>query len=322
MLEQVSTTQTCSACGAALDPSRAHHGGLCEKCSAQPSLSWQQPNEQAGQAPPYDQPYDPAATVQPEAPLDPDNPRWGVGTGIGTWIFSVSLMIIIPVAAVFLMYFIDQARGLPLPNLTVREELLDWVMSPRLLMVQVFYSTITAHLITLGFCWAIVTRFKKQPFLKSLGWNWAGHSVGYWLLISLGVLFIVFAADIIFGKLLPNGETDFDRILKASAQVKYAVVAMAVLSAPFIEEVIYRGVFYGGLRKRLGPVAAVITVTLFFAAVHLPQYWGAWASISGLTLLSLILTIVRAKSKSILPCVTIHLVNNAVGSLLILLSKS
>ena len=37
--------------------------------------------------------------------------------------------------------------------------------------------------------------------------------------------------------------------------------------------------------------------------------------------LSLILTVVRARSKTLLPCIVIHFINNAVASLMILLGK-
>jgi len=62
-------------------------------------------------------------------------------------------------------------------------------------------------------------------------------------------------------------------------------------------------------------------VTLLFVGVHVPQYWGAWASIAGLLLLSVVLTIVRATSKTLLPCIVIHFINNAVASLIIVFAK-
>jgi membrane protease YdiL (CAAX protease family) len=52
------------------------------------------------------------------------------------------------------------------------------------------------------------------------------------------------------------------------------------------------------------------------------QYRGAWVTMSGLVFLSLILTLVRARTRSVLPCVTIHLANNAFASVFILLYKA
>ena len=79
---------------------------------------------------------------------------------------------------------------------------------------------------------------------------------------------------------------------------------------------------FASMRKHLGLVATVIVITLLFSGVHVLQYWGAWVSVAGLTMLSLALTVVRARTKSILPCVVIHTLNNAFFSVLILLNKS
>jgi membrane protease YdiL (CAAX protease family) len=60
-------------------------------------------------------------------------------------------------------------------------------------------------------------------------------------------------------------------------------------------------------------------VTLLFSAVHGAQYWGKWASMADLTLLSLSLTAMRAASKSVLPSVMLHLIFNGITSLYILI---
>ena len=102
--------------------------------------------------------------------------------------------------------------------------------------------------------------------------------------------------------------------------VLYNVAALAVLTAPFVEELIYRGILYSPLQRSVGPPLAIVIVTLLFAAVHFPQYWGTPSTIVLLTLLSLILTVIRAKTGSLLPCVILHTVFNAIQSLLMILS--
>jgi hypothetical protein len=118
--------------------------------------------------------------LQPEATPDPDRPHWGPITGIGVWLFSVAAIIVVPAVAVIAWYMLDMQRGLDVPLWTEREALLEYVQSARLIAVQI-YSTIIAHLLTLGVCWVVVTRLKRYPFLKSLGWNWAGWPGILWL---------------------------------------------------------------------------------------------------------------------------------------------
>jgi membrane protease YdiL (CAAX protease family) len=122
-------------------------------------------------------------------------------------------------------------------------------------------------------------------------------------------------------RFLPERESPFDQLLKSSQQVRIAVAILAVCTAPIVEEVVYRGVLFSALRKRIGVILTVIIVTATFAGVHVFQNRGAWVSISGLAFLSLVLTTVRARTKSVLPCVFIHTLNNAFASLVILINK-
>jgi hypothetical protein len=214
---------------------------------------------------------------------------------------------------------LDQKRGVaPAPG--NQEAMRAWVMTPHVAAAAV-YSTIVAHLLTIAFCWAVVTRLGAQPFFESLGWNWAGRSPIIWLLIAFGIFVGINAANIVFSKLLPEKESDFAQMLKLGLQVRIAVALLASFSAPLVEEIVYRGVVFGGLRKRFSATTTVIIVTLLFAGVHVPQYAGAWATVAGLLLLSLVLTMVRAKSKSLLPCIVVHFINNAVASLVIVFGR-
>jgi uncharacterized protein len=269
--------------------------------------------------------YPPPAEQYPLTPvaqapaLDPDHPRWGVWTGIGVLVFSVAALLVAQVAVVGVLLVIDKQRGV-LPPVIDAEAIRAWAMSSHVVMASV-YSTIPAHLLTILFCWAVVTRLRRQPFFASLGWNWAGHSPLYWLGIAVLVLIgILLASNYVF-RFLPQKKTPFDDMLQSGLQVRIAIALLASFSAPVVEEMVYRGVLFGGLRRRFSAVTTVIVVTLLFAGIHVPQYWGAWASIAGLMLLSLVLTVVRATSKTLLPCIVIHFINNAVASLIIVFGK-
>lgn len=47
-----------------------------------------------------------------------------------------------------------------------------------------------------------------------------------------------------------------------------ALLAAGVILGPLLEELVFRGILYGGLRKRFGPCTAVPAVTLLFAGAH------------------------------------------------------
>ncbi|HWP44922.1 MAG TPA: CPBP family intramembrane glutamic endopeptidase, partial [Blastocatellia bacterium] len=155
--------------------------------------------------------------------------------------------------------------------------------------------------------------------LESLGWHWSGLSRSGRLLLVFGVVGAVYIVNIALVQILPEAEeTTFSQMLKSSNAVRIMVASMAVLTAPIVEEVVYRGMLYSPLRSRFGISSSVLIVTTLFALVHFPQYRGAWASLTGLAILSFALTLIRAMTRSILPCVAIHFVFNFVGSVFIL----
>ncbi len=316
MIDHFASAETCRACGLPLNKNEFSYDGVCAECAA--SSSTQASGDVASAvAPPFD--VFPAAQ---EVSIDPDHPRWGPVAGIGVWLVSLVAIIVIPMLAVVSWYLIQSARGRPVPNIVARDEMLDWLKSPNLLLVQVL-STILAHLITIAACWALVTRFGARPFWASLGWNWAGRSVWYWLVFSACIIVALLVASQVLSRFLPQSdENSFAELLKSSQRVRIAVAVLATFTAPLVEETVYRGVLFSSLRRYLGLVATVLVITVMFAGVHVLQYRGAWVSIAGLTLLSFVLTVVRAGTKSILPCVLIHTLNNAFFSVLILLNRA
>ncbi len=85
-----------------------------------------------------------------------------------------------------------------------------------------------------------------------------------------------------------------------------AVILMAVIVAPVAEEVIFRGYFYGVIRRYGGRIPAILTSSLLFAAihVHLP-------SLPGLILLATILCLLYERSGSLWAPITMHAAFNA-----------
>ena len=253
-----------------------------------------------------------------EAP-DPDNPRWGPLTGLGVWVASVAAIMVMPLIAIVFWLVVQQVLG-KLPHFASGEEFAQWALSPNVLLVQII-STIPAHAITVAICWAVVTRMGSRPFWASLGWHWGGFPVWYWIVFSACLLIGLQLIAPVLSRFLPEADSPFAQLLRSSKQMRIAVAVVAIVSAPLVEEVVYRGVLFSSLRKRMGLIATVLVVTVTFAGVHVFQNRGAWVSIAGLTLLSLVLTLVRARTRSILPCVLIHTLNNAAAAASILINK-
>jgi hypothetical protein len=94
---------------------------------------------------------------------------------------------------------------------------------------------------------------------------------------------------------------------------------MATFTAPLVEEVVYRGILYSAFQKTFSVPWAIVAVTLMFAAVHFVQYWGSPGTIILICVLSLILTMIRVKTDSLLPCIIMHTIFNGIQSVALIL---
>jgi membrane protease YdiL (CAAX protease family) len=246
------------------------------------------------------------------ATIDPDHPSWGIPTGTIVWLFSY----LAPLLAFNIWFIVKSQREGKMP--VTSEEIEAMIFTPQVVLASII-ATGVAHILTLILCWMIITHFGRRPFLQSLGWGWAGLSRSGRFGLVFGVVAAVYIFNIALVQIIPESETTmFSEMLKSSNTVRIIVACMAVLTAPLVEEIVYRGMLYSPLRSRLGMAPAILIVTILFVMVHIYQYAGAWASLAGLTILSFVLTLVRAATRSILPCIAIHLVFNFVGSVFIL----
>ena len=236
---------------------------------------------------------------------DPDSPPWGVLQALLTWFASLALLWIVPQLCV-LPYVASHYRGI-----AATRELL---FADKTFVTIIVAGFVPAHLLTLALSWAVVTRLGKISATKVLGWS---RSPSFGILPSVLSAISLFLVSMVIIYKFGGQETDLDRIVQSSRAAALITAALAVATAPLVEEIIYRGLLYSAFQRLIGPVFAVIVVASMFAGLHVLQYWPNAGAISAITLLSLVLTVVRARTGRLLPCYVIHLVFNGIQSLII-----
>lgn len=244
-----------------------------------------------------------------EIELSPDNPPWTSGVAFLAWLASVALILIFPVIAIGIYV---AANNL---NIADQEQLLNALKTDINASILQIVAIIPAHIFTLLMAWAIVTRFNKYSFREMLGWKFNNFRI--WHIIVVVVAIFALAA----GLTSYFGETDNEllRILRSSRTAVILIAILATFTAPVVEEVIYRGILYSAFQRTMGKWAAVFLVTFLFAIVHVPQYLPDFVAISMICLLSLILTLIRAWTGNLLPCIILHFVFNGIQSILLIL---
>lgn len=249
----------------------------------------------------------------PSAPqpigVGPNNPPWGSLEGIGVWVGSVLLILFVPV--IFLLPYL----ALHEPRIIDNEQLVEFAKSDATAVILQIVAILPAHLLTVLLAWVIVTRMRRYSFREMVGWTSGGFR--WWQYVVILVGFGVVAVGV--SQVSPEQDNDLLKILRSSREAVYLIAFIATFTAPFVEEVVYRGVLYSAFQRAWGVPAAFILTTLLFALVHVPQYWPSFSTIFLLTLLSLILTAIRVKTNNLLPCVIFHTLFNGLQSIALIL---
>lgn len=157
----------------------------------------------------------------------------------------------------------------------------------------------------------------------------AGHALGLrkfavwrallWvvLLFAAVVVINVLYQDLIVNFHLPI-QTNDQLILEQAKNeplTVYATLLASVLVAPFCEEIFFRGFVFMGLLRGMSLVWAVIFSALIFAVAHADP-----GSFLVLFCIGLVLAFLRWRTRSLWPGIMLHLLNNGIGALYIVLA--
>lgn len=228
------------------------------------------------------------------------------------WATSFILLVSIPVITA-LPYVVYRV-------LTVGASSVQTLGSDKMLIFFFVMGILPTHLLTLVLVWMIVSEGGRQPFWKTIGFEWPERMNPLATTLGCVVLALVlFGLAQLVTYIYGERKTDLDMIIESSIYARFATAFMATATAPLIEEVIYRGVLYRAFEKAAGMAVAVPVVSLLFAGVHVWQYRTNIAVILVITVLSIVLTVARALSGKVLPSFLIHLAFNGIQSVFIVI---
>ena len=252
------------------------------------------------------------AQVQPSPKPEWWAPWIDVGIAGVSWVVSVLLLLFVPVIYVlpYMVYRIVKA-GAPSAEALASDKML------------IFFSVaaiLPTHLLTLVLVWIVITYGGRRPFWKNIDFDWPQNSSpAMTTMLSVVVAIVLFSLAFAITMFYGERKTDLDLMIESSIYTRFATALVAVVTAPLVEELVYRGLLYKALEKAGGVAVAIVIVSLLFAGVHVFQYRNNIAVIAVITLLSITLTVTRAVSGKVLPAFIIHLVFNGIQSVLIVL---
>ena len=178
-----------------------------------------------------------------------------------------------------------------------------------LLVLQlVFYVFLLAYI------YFFITLYYKASFLSALKWKkLSAHNTLRFLLGGSALSLIVM---IVPPFLAEKKSFPLEKMFNSPASA-YAIAVFAVLIAPFMEELLFRGLLFAFFEKHGGLTFAIGSTALLFAGLHIPEYWGAWDHVIMILMVGLTFSIVRGMTGSVTPSFLLHLAYN--GTLMLLL---
>ena len=160
-------------------------------------------------------------------------------------------------------------------------------------------------------------RARAGRFAEPLRWNWPRSSwVGF---LFLGG--IVYFALMGLGQLLPIPKhLPIDRFFQTSREAALMSI-LSITLAPFMEELFFRGLLYPVLARRFGVGISIFLTGAAFGLLHGAQLKYSWAVLI-IFIVGVVLTAVRAVTKSVAASFLVHVGYNGTLSVLFFVATS
>jgi CAAX protease family protein len=239
----------------------------------------------------------PGAQVSPTR-VDPDQAGIGVGHALGVWVgawLSGNLI----ASAVIAASGHDSAAEAPL-WVTIASAVALW----------------TPMVVGL---WALSNRYGRHHFTDDYGLRFRPLDL---IGVPVGVLAQLVVVRLVYWPLEQGWPQTFSRSrIERNARDLYdqahggwmiGLVAIVVVGAPVVEEMVYRGLLQGALVRRINDAVALVAVAAFFALIHF-----RWVEYPGLFVFGLVLGICAQRTGRLGMSIVAHMAFNATGLLLV-----
>jgi hypothetical protein len=164
-----------------------------------------------------------------------------------------------------------------------------------------------AYLLWLTSLWALF-RFKDLNMWSELAWVWKWKDVLRWLAAGPAIALAVgFLAALLRA---PRVEMELMRELLGDPRALPLFVLFGVTLAPFVEELIFRGVMLPVAARTMGAAGALLLTSLPFSLIHGPQYSWSWQHLLLLVVVGIVFGLIRLRTGSTVATTSAHAAYN------------
>jgi membrane protease YdiL (CAAX protease family) len=128
--------------------------------------------------------------------------------------------------------------------------------------------------------------------------------------VAYGILYL---ETLVFGEVAPQ---DTVKALGRGGDNQRTLAFLAAAVAPFMEEVVFRGLLYGGLRRARSPMFALVVSSVLFGLVHTPPL----SAVLPMVAFGFFLGTLMERTGSLLACFVAHAAFNSLSVGVLVLS--
>ncbi|TQM44183.1 hypothetical protein FB388_1545 [Pseudonocardia cypriaca] len=164
----------------------------------------------------------------------------------------------------------------------------------------------------------LITRVRGNGPRIDLGLVWSSRDVGLGLAFGFGGLALTIPASIVYVAIVGEDATsavgDVFGGIRAGPALAILVLVIVVFIAPACEEILYRGLLWGGIEKLAGRWVAFAVSTLLFAIAHFE-----FTRTPLLLVVAIPIAIARLYTGRLLASIVAHQVNNLLPGIVLVL---
>jgi membrane protease YdiL (CAAX protease family) len=215
-----------------------------------------------------------------------ENPPWGMREVV---VLAVLTLLSFFVLALTIGLYVRHYR-------TPQVAVLDIITRPEIGLA----AEVLGYLIILGVMYWFAGSSGEPP-LKAIRWNWPKR----WP-VFLGCGVALAAGFLSVGSLLPMPkEVPMDEFFR-TPRLAWLVSVFGVTMAPLLEELYFRGFLYPALGRWIGMASSIAVTGIAFGALHAVQLGFHWAPLLILASVGIVLTTVRAVTRSVASTLLMH----------------
>lgn len=237
------------------------------------------------------------------------SPRLKAGPAFAVFVLYIATQILVSIAVGFITALVAALQGANLqePQIISR-------ISQQAVAFSVITSCFVAGVVTLLFSARRFSQEIKERSPTGAAWVLGTPKSILWalavgLLIALACLFL---SPLMSALPEQDAVGPFTRMANTSGFQRIIVIVIALILAPPVEELLYRGVLFGGFCRSFGALWSAILSTMLFVASHVMEAIHFWPAFIFIGLMASAALWFRLHSKAIGPSVALHFSYNVV----------